>query len=256
MKWLIQGLLLAFVVSPVVEAGELVSFVSCPVYRDTQAGRKSGCWLADDPQTGYRYDISPSPTKPDWNYAVLVEGRVSDSGENPCGGAILEPARVSVLSEACPAYSLPAEGFGGRPYSLPARNVKPLSMDRDPPAGPYATTTFYLFFDFNKDFVIYQFGDYFLDRAITWIRAADPERIVITGYAATKPVTISGRTLAEAPAVARSRAEKMEEALIRLGVAAEKLSVKWKTNPDPVEVEGADGLSLSSLRRVEIKAIM
>ena len=30
-------------------AQELRTFIACPVYRDTDAGRKSGCWLADDP---------------------------------------------------------------------------------------------------------------------------------------------------------------------------------------------------------------
>ena len=51
-----------------------VSFVACPIYRDTNDGRKSGCWLVDEPSTGVRYDVTAAPTKPDWNHAVLVEG--------------------------------------------------------------------------------------------------------------------------------------------------------------------------------------
>jgi len=242
-------------VSPLLQAQELVTFVTCPVYRDTQAGRKSGCWLADDPATGTRYDVTTSPTKPDWNFKVLVEGRVSATQEDPCGGKVLEPVRVSILPDACTRHMVPAEGFPGRPYSLPERNVAPMSVARKTPPGPYQTRSFYLFFDFDKDFLIYQFDDYLLDKAITWIRAANPERIVVTGYAAATPEVVSGHTLAENPDIARRRAEKLEQALVRLGVAAKRIEVKWDTDPTPIDAEGADGLPQASLRRVEIKAI-
>lgn len=239
---------------PVLCAAEQIRFVTCPIYRDTQAGRKSGCWLADDPDTGVRYDVTSSPTKPDWNYAVLVEGLVSDSSGNPCGGVVLEPARVSILPEACTRHMLPAEGYPGRPFTLPERNVRPLSEPRPVPPGPYATRTFHIFFEFNRSFVIYQYGDYLLDEAITWIRAAEPEKVVVTGYAAVRPVTVSGRTLAEDPEVARQRAETIREALLRLGVPPEKLEVHWNTHPEPVDVPAADGIRSASLRRVEIRA--
>jgi len=243
-------------VSPLLQAQELVRFVTCPVYRDTQAGRKSGCWLADDPATGIRYDITPSPSDPDWNFGVLVEGRVAPGDENPCGGKVLDPVRVSILPGVCTRFMLPAEGFPGRPFSLPERNVAPVSVPREVPPGPYETRSFYLFFDFDKDFLIYQFDDYLLDKAITWIRAANPRKIVVTGYAAASPEAVSGEMLAEDPAIARKRAEKLREALIRLGVPAERIEVKWDTRPDPIDAEGADGLPDPSLRRVEIKAIL
>lgn len=242
--------------APVLQAQELVKFVTCPIYRDTQAGRKSGCWLADDPSTGIRYDVTTAPTKPDWNYSVLVEGRISPVEENPCGGKVLDPVRVSILPKDCTRFMLPAEGFPGRPFVLPERNVAPVSVPREVPPGPYETRSFYLFFDFDKDFLIYQFDDYLLDRAITWIRAANPVKIVVTGFAAASPERVSGQTLAEDPAIARQRAERLREALIRLGVEADRIEVKWDTRPEPVDVEGADGLPDSSLRRVEIKAIL
>lgn len=241
-------------VSPVLFAADQIRFITCPVYRDTRDGRKSGCWLADDPASGIRYDVTSSPTKPDWNYAVLVEGVVAGSDENPCGGVVLEPARVSIVPEACPRHMLPAEGYPGRPFTLPARNVRPLAEERPVPPGPYETRTFHIFFEFNRDFVVYQYGDYLLDQAITWIRAARPEKVVVTGYAASEPVTVSGRTIAEDPEVARERAEKMSEALRRLGVPPAKLEVHWNTDPAPVDVEAADGIESASLRRVEIRA--
>ena len=54
------------------DAGALVRFIACPVYRDADSGKKSGCWLVDDPASGVRYDASLSPYKPDWNFGVLV----------------------------------------------------------------------------------------------------------------------------------------------------------------------------------------
>lgn len=45
-------------------AGIVVSFVACLIYRDTDASRKSGCWLADEASTGIRYDISLGIAKP------------------------------------------------------------------------------------------------------------------------------------------------------------------------------------------------
>jgi len=239
---------------PVLSTAEQIRFVTCPIYRDTQAGRKSGCWLADNPATGIRYDVTSSPTKPDWNYAVLVEGMTSDTSENPCGGVVLEPARVSVLPEACTRHMLPAEDYPGRPFTLPERNVRPISEQRPIPAGPYETRTFHIFFEFNRHFVVYQYGDYLLDEAITWLRAAQPDKVVVTGYAAVEPVTVSGRTLSEDPEVARKRAETIGEALRRLGVAPEKLEVNWNTDPEPVDVAASDGIRSASLRRVEIRA--
>lgn len=241
---------------PVTQAAELVRFVSCPIYRDTQAGRKSGCWLMDDPATGIRYDVTPSPVKPDWNYAALVEGVMSQGDANPCGGAVLEPASVSVLAERCPRHMLPAEGYPGRPFSLPARNIRPLSEERPTPPGPYDDTTFFVFFEFNKHFVIYQYGDYLIDEAVTWLRAAKPKKITVTGYAVTEEDTVSGRRLQEDADLARERAEVIHEALLRFGLPADRLDVEWQLNPAPVEIEAADGLPAASRRRVEIRAEM
>src|SRR5690606_1416098 len=44
------------------DTGAELRFVTCPIYRNTDAGRKSGCWLADSPEDGQRYDVTRSPT--------------------------------------------------------------------------------------------------------------------------------------------------------------------------------------------------
>lgn len=35
--------------------GEQQRFITCPIYRDTDAGRKSGCWLVDEGVSGQRF---------------------------------------------------------------------------------------------------------------------------------------------------------------------------------------------------------
>lgn len=236
--------------------GDLVRFIACPVYRDVDNGRKSGCWLADQNETGVRYDITPSPTKPDWNHEVLVEGRVSANQDNACGGIVLEPVRDSVLDTPCPRHQLPAEGFKGRPFVLPERNVAPLSANLPPPAGPYTDRTFRLFFDFDKSFVVYQYDDYLLDQAIRWIRAANPRRIIITGYAATEPQAAGDRMIAERAQIAKVRAEAITEALRRAGIDPARIETRWENAAQPVDDPDADSLPEASRRRVEISVRM
>jgi outer membrane protein OmpA-like peptidoglycan-associated protein len=233
-------------------SGETVRFISCPIYRDVDAGRKSGCWLADERETGRRFDIGNAPTKPDWNHEVLVEGRIS-SAPDSCGGVILEPVRVSVLPVACTRQMLPAETHKGKPFVLPTRNVRPLSEARAAPQPPLQEKSFYLLYDFNRDFIVYQLDDYLLDQAITYIRGVKPRKIVVTGYAATRPATVSGRSIAETTDIAKKRAESVTEALVRMGVDRQTIETNWKSGAEPVEAPGADGLAESSRRRVEIR---
>src|SRR5690606_361956 len=52
---LLLAALLAALPSTVAAApaeGDELRFVTCPIYRNTDAGRKSGCWLADSPDEG------------------------------------------------------------------------------------------------------------------------------------------------------------------------------------------------------------
>jgi outer membrane protein OmpA-like peptidoglycan-associated protein len=239
-------------------ADETVRFIACPIYRDTDAGRKSGCWLADERETGRRFDVSNAPSKPDWNHEVLVEGRIAmaEPGQpDACGGVVLAPVRVSILPGDCTRQMLPAEGFKGRAYVLPPRNVRPVSEPRAKVERPFVEKTFSLLFDFNRTFIVYQLDDYLLDQAITYIRGVRPKSIIITGYAATTPATVSGRSIAETPDLAQRRAEEITEALVRLGVAPSIIQTKWKTAAQPSGAPGADGLTEPSRRRVDIHVI-
>lgn len=236
------------------ETGALVRFVSCPVYRDADSGKKSGCWLTDDPATGQRWDVSHSPYKPDVGLGVLVEGRVSAEGPTACGAPVLDPVRTSRLETPCVRHILPAEGFPGRKFRLPPRNIQPLSVPRPVPPGPYAERVFTTYFEFDRDFLVYQYDDFIIDNAVTWLRAAKPRKLIVTGFAATDPQVVSGRRLAERPEVARERAEAIAETLNRLlpGVAIEtrtRRAAQVTSDPD------ADGIPGQSQRRAEIRAV-
>lgn len=250
------ALVLLLAAAPAVAAPAAeVRFVACPIYRDTDAGKKSGCWLADSPADGVRYDVSPSPTKPDWNFAVLVEGRPAKDQTNPCGGVVLDPARVSILPEPCVRAMLPAEGYPGRRFVLPERNVRPLYETRPPFPKPYTERTFEVPFEFGRSFVVYQLSDYLMDQAVAYALAVHARRVEITGWAATAPAMVSGRRLAEPAGLARARAEVAAQWMRSLGVPADRVSLRWRAAARPIDMPGSDGLGEPSRRRVDIRVI-
>jgi hypothetical protein len=215
------------------DAERTIRFVTCPIYRDTDAGRKSGCWLATDPATGIRYDVTAAPTKPDWNHAILVEGKVAPGAGDPCGGVVIEPARVSVLEDACTRHMIKAEGYKGRRFALPKRNVRPLYEARKKPAKPYVEGRFTIPFDYRSSFITYQIADYYLDATINYALDVQPARIEIAGVAQTRPDTVSGKRLVEDGALARTRAEVVQRALILRGIPAERIRIV-RTLPGPM----------------------
>ena len=93
-----------------------------------------------------------------------------------CGGIVLDPVRTSVLPGDCPRHMLPAEGYHRRRSSRCRAATSRRCRSRAPaPPGPYVPIrSFQLFFDFDQDFVIYQYDDYLLDRRSP--RFAPPSR--------------------------------------------------------------------------------
>jgi outer membrane protein OmpA-like peptidoglycan-associated protein len=252
-KRLIAGLLMLTGPAMAEPAAQEIRFVTCPIYRDADFGKKSGCWLANNHEDGVRYDVSPSPTKPDWHYAILVEGRVAKSQKDVCGGVVLDPARVSVLDEPCTPVMIPAEGFPGRKFVLPTRNMRPLYEPRAPFTQPYQVREFSVPFEFDRSFVTYQLGDYLIDQAVAYAVATKAAKVEIVGYAATDPASVSGRRLAEHAEVAQARAQTAAQWMTLLGVPADRLRVSWKRGAQPAPIEGADGLVEPSRRRVDIR---
>lgn len=244
--------LFALAQSAAANGGHELRFIGCPIYRDTDQGAKSGCWLVDDPASGERYDVSRAPSKPDWNHAVLVEARVSSEGANVCGGRPLNPVRVSVIDAPCTRFMLEAEGYTGRKFTLPKRNVRPLYEDRAKPGKPFARRTVVIPFDFDRLFIVYQLGDYYLDQAINYALDVQPARVTVIGYAASRPAEVSGHLIAEPAALAGERAALVARALTLRGVPRDRITVSTgapSTNAD----EAFDGLAAPSERRVEIR---
>jgi len=234
-------------------AGEELHFIACPMYRDTDAGRKSGCWLADD--AFMRYDITRSPTKPDWNRQVLIEGVVVEGAPNTCGGIVLDPVRASLLPGRCPQMQLPAQDWPGVRFVLPTRNIRPLHEPRELPQPSYLQRSFSVPFDFGSAFVVYQLGDYYVNQAVLYARDIAASRIEITGWAATTARDVSGQRLTESADLARRRAEVIARWFTMSGFDPARLKINVAGQDMPAAIEGADGLREPSRRRVEILVI-
>lgn len=234
-------------------AGETVRFVACPVYRDTDAGRKSGCWIGTDGATGRRYDVSDAPFKPSVGRMMLVEGETAATADI-CGGTPLAPVRVAVLDQPCPEVIIPAEGYPSKPSVVPVDTMMaPLSVPRVLPSPPYSRQTYQVEFTFGDDRLMYQHVENIIEKAALYARASKG-RVELVATADSDGFTASGRRMREDPALAKARAAMVKEALLRLGVAAGRVSVK--TDPHPAALPGwPAALALSSRRRVTITVV-
>jgi outer membrane protein OmpA-like peptidoglycan-associated protein len=234
------------------DAPEVVTFIGCPIYRDTDLGRKSGCWLAEDPATGIRYDVTDAPTKPQVGRMSLFEGVVTKDADT-CGGIVLRPVRSAVLSDdTCPKVIVPAEQYSGRRFVLPDEVLKPTWEPRALPAPPYATKEFHIVFDYGNDFLIYQYAELILEKVSLYVKASQPKTVVVTGFAATKPLQVSARSIVEPMTLAKSRAEATAEALARLGVDRRLIRIETRGDPATLSSLATPGLEASK-RRVTIR---
>jgi outer membrane protein OmpA-like peptidoglycan-associated protein len=230
-------------------AGESVRFLSCPVYRDTDAGRKSGCWIGTDGATGRRYDVSDAPFKPSVGRMMLVEGEVAATPDI-CGGVPLTHVRVAVLDEPCPEVVIPAEGYPSKPSVVPANAMAPLSVARVLPPPPYSRQVYQIEFTFGDDRLMYQHVELPLEKAALYAKASKA-RVEVVGYADNDGFSASGRVLREPPALAAARADMVREALVRLGVPATRIAVRTGRHPVAL-ADWPAALALSSKRRVTI----
>jgi outer membrane protein OmpA-like peptidoglycan-associated protein len=232
-----------------VAAGETVRFVSCAVYRDTDAGRKSGCWLGTDGATGRRYDVTDAPFKPSVGRMMLVEGEVAGT-RDICGGAPLAPVRVAVLDEPCPEVVIPAEGYPSKPSVVPATAMAPLSVPRVLPPPPYSRQQYQVEFTFGEDRLMYQHVEVTIEMASLYAKASKG-RVEVVGYADSEGFMASGRRMREPRQLAGARADMVREALVRLGVPAGRIALRTDTHPVAL-ADWPAALAMSSKRRVTI----
>lgn len=253
-----RGLALLLAALAAHAAADTRRFIACPVYRDTVQGRKSGCWMATELETGQRFDLQQAHTKPQLGQEVLVEGELPPEGEREnqfCGAVLLKPVRVSVLPTPCPATVLPAEGYPGKLFQLPGSVLTPNHLPQPMPAPPHRTQRFALQFDLNDDYLLYQHAEVPLQHAARLAKLGKAERVVVTGYAATVPTTVSGREIREDLAVAEARARMVAEALQRLGVAPALLKLAWHGDPSP-EDGAPPALREASKRRATVEVVI
>ena len=249
---LISVALLSLSTIAAAESPKYLSFVSCPIVRDTKS---VPCWLSEYEGETYfltiQTDVS-APVNPPWlGHRVLVEGVLSDE-PNICGGRVLKPVTLSVMPalDASCNTMLPAEDR----YELnfePPRPPGPsggrlaFSYPNDPPAKPG---------DGPKDFTIeYDFDGLVVFRhprtlgaILDFARESQARRIEITGYRGASLLS-NGEKLIEAADIGQRRAEQVAELLKGAGLTDVEYRVRWHDKPAK-----PNGRTDPKSRRVEV----
>jgi hypothetical protein len=198
--------------------GQNLSFVTCPVVRDTMT---VPCWLAEyngetyylGNQGGVAQDFYP----PQLNHEVLVEGVIAE-GPRVCGGVPLRPVKTSVLLEINRACStiLPVEDGIDAPERSPSRD--PVSWVRS--AGPADVT---IFFDFDNDFLSLHTTTA-VQRIAEQFQRTGASSIDVTAFRGASKLS-NGTIMVEQPLIAAARAAKVREILVGLGIPQASVKV-------------------------------
>jgi outer membrane protein OmpA-like peptidoglycan-associated protein len=238
------------VAAPEPPAGTPISFVACPVARDTGEDTDL-CFFAEHDGNRYALVNPPDWGAPQLKHRILVEGRVKEGA--PACGAIAIEGRASVLpeiDESCSAI-VPFDGVvkgeaGGvfnrgtpqqrafareleqRSVLDPGVSVEPAIPDppsSPPPAPPFELRTLVIIYPFNSnrgsgpDMVK-------LKDLAEYARIANAKRVQVVGHRATSRLS-DGSELTEAPELAEARARKVAAILGALGVNPPVTRVSW-----------------------------
>lgn len=225
--------------------GDRLSFVSCPIVRDT---RSVPCWLTEYEGELYyltiQSDVSAAVQPPMLGHRVLVEGVVADK-PRICGGVVIEPVRLSVMPERdanCNTL-LPADDrytidFNPRP---PGPSGGRLAFAPDPAARPAAPPpkfagpqTLEIYFDFDKSVSFRHPSDLMavLERA----RQIGATRGTVTGLCGAHRLS-DGTLLQESPNVGQRRAEEVARLLAGAGL---NVPLAVRTASGENEADGVD----------------
>lgn len=230
MKRSMRILLVALVGSATLHAQNL-SFVTCPIVRDTKT---IPCWLAEyngeiyylGNQGGVAQDFYP----PQLNHEVLVEGTIAQ-GPRVCGGVPLRPVKTSVFLEinrACNTI-LPVEDGIEAPERTTAR--EPVSWVRSD--SPSDVT---LYFDFDSDFLSLHTTTA-IQRIVAQFQQTRASEIDVRAFRGSSKLS-NGNELVEQPRTVETRAAKVREILEGLGVP--KASVRVTVMNEVRTPNGAD----------------
>ena len=250
-------MLLALALAPALviaapKPGERLSFVSCPIVRDT---RSVPCWLSEHAGELYyltiQSDVSAEVQPPMLGHEVLVEGVVSDA-PRICGGVVLKSVRLSVMPERdanCDTM-LPADDrytidFNPRP---PGPSGGRLAFAPDPgaakPPPKYeGRQTIEIYFDFDKGVSFRHPAD--LVSVLERARAIGAKSGSVTGMRGAHRLS-DGTLLQESPGIAQRRADEVARLLEGAG-----LNLPLTTYTADGESE-ADGVEDWRSRRVTV----
>jgi hypothetical protein len=232
--------------------GERLSFVSCPIVRDTST---VPCWLAEYAgelyYLGIQTDVSADFHPPYLGHQVLVEGVVSDA-PRICGGIVLDPVKTSVMPELDGSCNvrLPAEerytiDFNPRPPGPSGGRLafQAPAPEKTVPAPPFETREFLLTYDFDRRI---GFGHPRQIMAIAeYAQAVKAKRVRVHGSRGAMLLS-DGTLLTESEAIARRRAEQIAHLLEGVGVEA-AIEVDWTSEP-----AAADGVEDWRSRSVSV----
>jgi hypothetical protein len=237
-----RGALLAWLVAiaPIAVAaapapGSRLSFVSCPIVRDTST---VPCWLSEYEGETYfltlQTDVS-APVNPPWlGHKVLVEGVVSDE-PSICGGRVLKPVTLSVLPEldrSCNTM-LPAE----ERYNLTFEPPRPPGPSRgrlafgDPTprnataAAADAKHVFTLRYEFDG-MVVFRHAQ-ILQQILDAAKAGHATEVKVTAWRSASRLS-NGTVMKERENIDRQRAEQIRELLKGAGLTNVTYTLEWK----------------------------
>lgn len=235
-----------------VEPGERISFVSCPVVRDTPS---VPCWTSEHEGINYyltiQSDVSAAVQPPMLGHQVLVEGIVTDEPQI-CGGVVLEEVRLSVMPELdrnCNTI-LPTDeryfiDFNPRPPGPSAGRLAfapPPNAPEPPPLQGRQSIDIH--FDFDKGVSFRHPGE--LSNILRVARQIGATRMQVTGLRGAHRLS-NGTLLQESENVAQRRAEEIASLLQGAGLAL-PTQTAWRDG-----VSEADGVQDWQTRRVTVE---
>jgi outer membrane protein OmpA-like peptidoglycan-associated protein len=231
--------------------GTPVSFVACPIARDTGADTDV-CFIAEHDGNRYALVNPPDWGMPQLKHRVLVEGRVVPGSF--CGATTIE-GRASVLpdiDDSCnvllpfdgvikgtaggvfnsgsPQQRAFAEDLARRAVLDPSLSVQPAIPDPPPPPPPQPP------FDVHTLVITYPFDSdrgpgpdmVKLKELLAYASAAHAKRVDIVGYRATSRLT-DARELVEAASLAEGRARKIGGIVRALGISDDIIRTRWES---------------------------
>jgi outer membrane protein OmpA-like peptidoglycan-associated protein len=239
----------AFAADP--PAGTPVSFLACPVARDTGPDTDL-CFFAEYEGNRYALVNPPDWGVPQLKHRVLVEGRVKE-GPGFCGAIPIE-GRASVIAEideSCnlilpfddvikgaaggvfnsgtPQQRAFAQDLARRAALDPNLSVEPAIPDPAPaplPTPPFEQRTLVIIYPFDSD---RGSGPDMvkLKDLVTFIKVANARSVRVVGFRAASRLS-SGSDITERQQIAENRATKIASILSGLGVNAKLVHVNWE----------------------------